>query len=370
LRLGVGAGDVFTDGENMSVPSPNPKGAAALRAQLNQPPAESPMAAAELVLRPPSFEDFTGQRKTVERLRIMVGAARARGEALNHVLLSGPPGLGKTTLAFILGHEMGRQVRITSGPVIEKAGDLAGLLTNLAEGDILFIDEIHRLSKAVEEYLYSAMEDYRIDIMIDQGPNARSVRLSIPRFTLVGATTRTGLLTAPLRSRFTLQSRLDYYSREDLVEIVRRSGRLLEVNLEDDGAQVIASRARGTPRVANNLIHFVRDFAQQRSGGRVTAAVAEAALELLEIDRHGLDEMDKRILRVMAHNYHGGPVGLNTIAVAVGEEEHTLEEVHEPFLIQEGYLQRTAQGRVLTAKGWTAAGLKPPANPSPQPELL
>ncbi|HVU36811.1 MAG TPA: Holliday junction branch migration DNA helicase RuvB [Opitutales bacterium] len=355
----------------MSEKKPIVKGAAALRGPLNQPPEEGPAAVAESILRPPSFEDFTGQSKTVERLRVMVGAAKARGEALNHVLLSGPPGLGKTTLAFILGHEMGRKVRVTSGPVIEKAGDLAGLLTNLAEGDILFIDEIHRLSKTVEEYLYSAMEDYRIDILIDQGPNARSVRLSIPRFTLVGATTRTGLLTAPLRSRFTLQSRLDYYPREELVKIARRSCRLLKAELAEEAAQVIAARARGTPRVVNNLLNFVRDYAQQRAGGKITAAVAEAALELLEIDRAGLDEMDKRILRVMAHNYQGGPVGVNTIAVAVGEEEHTLEEVHEPFLIQEGYLQRTPQGRVLTAKGWQAAGLPPPPNAAAaQPELL
>lgn len=355
----------------MSEKKPIVKGAAALRGPLNQPPEEGPAAVAESILRPPSFEDFTGQAKTVERLRVMVGAAKARGEALNHVLLSGPPGLGKTTLAFILGHEMGRKVRVTSGPVIEKAGDLAGLLTNLAEGDILFIDEIHRLSKTVEEYLYSAMEDYRIDILIDQGPNARSVRLSIPRFTLVGATTRTGLLTAPLRSRFTLQSRLDYYPREELVKIARRSCRLLKAELAEEAAQVIAARARGTPRVVNNLLNFVRDYAQQRAGGKITAAAAEAALELLEIDRAGLDEMDKRILRVMAHNYQGGPVGVNTIAVAVGEEEHTLEEVHEPFLIQEGYLQRTPQGRVLTAKGWQAAGLPPPPNAAAaQPELL
>lgn len=350
----------MTGGAGMNEKKPTAKGAAAVRGPLNQPPPEGLAATAESVLRPPSFSDFTGQAKTVERLRVMVGAAKSRGEALNHVLLSGPPGLGKTTLAFILGHEMGRKVRITSGPVIEKAGDLAGLLTNLTEGDILFIDEIHRLSKTVEEYLYSAMEDYRIDILIDQGPNARSVRLSIPRFTLVGATTRTGLLTAPLRSRFTLQSRLDYYSREELVKIVRRSCGLLKMDLAEDGAQVLAARARGTPRVVNNLLHFVRDFAQQRSSGKITAAVAEAALELLEIDRAGLDEMDKRILRVMAHNYKGGPMGVNTIAVAVGEEEHTLEEVHEPFLIQEGYLQRTPQGRMLTTKGWQVTGLTPP----------
>ncbi|MFI5357457.1 MAG: Holliday junction branch migration DNA helicase RuvB [Opitutales bacterium] len=317
-----------------------------------------PVSPAEAALRPLSFRDFTGQAKTVERLQVMVGAAKRRGEALNHILLSGPPGLGKTTLAFILGHELGRNVRVTSGPVIEKAGDLAGLLTNLEEGDILFIDEIHRIPKTVEEYLYSAMEDFRLDIMIDQGPNARSVRLTIPRFTLIGATTRSGLLTAPLRSRFTLQTRLDYYDTPTLTTIVRRSCGLLQVALEDAGAIEIATRSRGTPRIANNLINFIRDFAQERAQGKITRPVAAAALELLEIDQAGLDEMDKRMLRVMAENYQGGPVGMSTIAVAVGEESETLEEVHEPFLIQEGYLQRTPQGRVLTAKGYAAIGLK------------
>src|SRR5436190_11562824 len=319
----------------------------------------APVSPAEAALRPLSFADFAGQPKTVERLQVMVGAARRRGEALNHILLSGPPGLGKTTLAFILGHELGRNVRVTSGPVIEKAGDLAGLLTNLEEGDILFIDEIHRIPKTVEEYLYSAMEDFRLDIMIDQGPNARSVRLSIPRFTLIGATTRSGLLTAPLRSRFTLQTRLDYYDHATLEGIVRRSCGLLKVEIDDGGAAEIATRARGTPRVANNLINFCRDFAQERAAGQITQPVAARALELLEIDAAGLDEMDKRMLRVMAENYRGGPVGMSTIAVAVGEEAETLEEVHEPFLIQEGYLQRTPQGRVLTAKGYGAIGLKP-----------
>lgn len=311
----------------------------------------------DVTLRPQGFESFRGQDKTVERLKVMVGAAKRRGDVLSHILLHGPPGLGKTTLAFILANEMEAQVRVTSGPVIEKASDLAGLLTNLQEGDILFIDEIHRISRTVEEFLYSAMEDFRIDIMIDQGPNARSVRLNVPKFTLIGATTRTGLLTSPLRSRFTLQTRLDYYSRKDLISIVQRSCELLGVEIDKFGSDEIARRARGTPRIVNNLIRFVRDYAQERADGKITRDIAIAALELLEIDENGLDEMDKRVLRVMARNYRGGPVGLGTVAVAVNEEADTLEEVHEPYLIQEGYISRTPQGRVLTEKAWQVLGL-------------
>jgi len=310
-------------------------------------------------LRPTRFDDFVGQQKVRDRLLLAVEAARQRGEALDHVLLSGPPGLGKTTLAFILGEAMGVAVKTTSGPVIDKPGDLAGLLTSAEPGSIIFIDEIHRMQRTVEEYLYSAMEDFVIDIMIDQGPNARSVRLELPRFTLVGATTRSGLISAPLRSRFGIANRLDYYHADELTTIIERSAAKLEVQVEPEGAREIASRARGTPRIANNLLRRVRDFAQVRAGNRITRPVAAEALALLEIDPRGLDEMDLRILETLVLKFNGGPVGLNTIAVSVGEEPDTIEEVYEPFLIQEGYLERTPKGRLATPACYARLGIKP-----------
>lgn len=302
----------------------------------------------DAALRPSSFHDFTGQQKIVENLKIFIAAAKKRGEALDHVLLTGPPGLGKTTLSYIIAQEMGSEIKTTSGPVLEKPGDLAGLLTNLEQGDILFIDEIHRLSAIVEEYLYSAMEDYRLDIMIDSGPSARSIQLTLPKFTLVGATTRAGLLTAPLRSRFGVINRLDYYSPEDLFKVVQRSAGLMNVPIDDDGAMEIARRSRGTPRIANRILRRTRDFAEIKGTGTITKAIAEMALNALEVDEFGLDEMDKRILMAIMEKFSGGPVGLNTLAVAVGEESGTLEEVYEPFLIQQGFLQRTPRGREAT----------------------
>ena len=318
-----------------------------------------PDVALEMTLRPSLFSDFTGQPKVKERLEIAVQAAKQRGEALDHILLSGPPGLGKTTIANILAKAMGASVKATSGPTIEKAADLAGLLTNLEEGDVLFIDEIHRLQKTIEEYLYPAMEDFKLDIIIDQGPNARSVRLNLPRFTLIGATTRSGLLTAPLLTRFGMRERLDYYVSEDLQKIVVRSANLLNVEIEPAGAHEIARRSRGTPRIVNNLLRRVRDYAQVRHDGRITAAVADKALAMLEIDENGLDEMDKRILEAVIVKFGGGPVGVNSLAVAVGEEPDTIEEVYEPYLIMEGYLNRTSQGRVATELSYQKLGLKP-----------
>ncbi len=320
-----------------------------------------PDAALEMTLRPSLFSEFTGQTKVKERLEITVQAARQRGEAIDHVLLSGPPGLGKTTLANIIAKAMGANLRNASGPTIEKAGDLAGLLTNLEAGDVLFIDEIHRLQKTIEEYLYPAMEDFKLDIIIDQGPNARSVRLNLPRFTLIGATTRSGLLTAPLLTRFPVRERLDYYLAAQLLEIVTRSARLLNIEIGESGAHEIARRSRGTPRIANNLLRRVRDYAQVRGDGRISAPIADQALAMLEIDENGLDEMDKRILEAVIVKFGGGPVGVSSLAVAVGEEPDTLEEVYEPYLIMEGYLKRTPQGRVATELSYKKLGLKPVA---------
>ncbi|HYG51130.1 MAG TPA: Holliday junction branch migration DNA helicase RuvB [Flavobacteriales bacterium] len=302
----------------------------------------------EKVLRPKTFADFTGQQKVLENLKVFVEAAKFRTEALDHVLLFGPPGLGKTTLANIIANEMGVGFKITSGPVLDKPGDLAGLLTNLEKGDILFIDEIHRLSPVIEEYLYSAMEDYSIDIMIDSGPNARTVQLTLNPFTLIGATTRSGLLTAPLRARFGINARLEYYETSTLTSIVNRSAGILDIPIDEKASVEIAGRSRGTPRIANALLRRVRDFAQIKGNGSIELDIAKMALEALNVDKHGLDEMDNKILATLIDKFKGGPVGLTTIATAVGEEAETIEEVYEPYLIQEGYLARTSRGRMAT----------------------
>lgn len=323
---------------------------------------EAPSSAFDLTLRPPAFSEFCGQEKIKDRLMLMVEAARQRDDVLDHILLSGPPGLGKTTLANIIANAVGCRIHTTSGPQIEKAGDLAGVLTNLEKGDILFIDEIHRLHPAIEEYLYPAMEDFRLDIIIDQGPNARSIQLNLPKFTLVGATTRAGMLTSPLRSRFGLVNRLDYYTREELCAIIERSAGLLNVPVDPEGALQIALRSRGTPRVANSLLRWVRDYAQVRGDGVITEQLAHDALTMIEIDDDGLDEMDKRLLEAMIYKFNGGPVGLSSLAVAVGEDASTLEDVHEPFLIMQGYISRTPRGRVAMPSAYLKMGAAPPAN--------
>lgn len=315
----------------------------------------------EKALRPISLSDFSGQPKIVENLQIFIQAAKLRNEALDHVLLHGPPGLGKTTLSHIISNELETDLKMTSGPVLEKPGDLAGLLTNLEEGDVLFIDEIHRLNNVVEEYLYSAMEDYRIDIMIDSGPNARSIQLTLNPFTLVGATTRMGLLTAPMRARFGINCHLDYYDVATLEKIIKRSAEILNVPITAEGALEIARRSRGTPRIANALLRRIRDFAQIKGDGTIDVKIAKYGLEALNVDESGLDEMDNKILDTIINKFKGGPVGLTTVATAVGEEAGTIEEVHEPFLIMEGYLQRTPRGRQATDKAYVHLGIVPPS---------
>ena len=329
---------------------------------------EAPETPFDLSLRPPGFGEFHGQEKVKERLMLMVEAARQRKDVLEHILLSGPPGLGKTTLANIIAAAAGTNMHTTSGPQIEKAGDLAGILTNLQKGDVLFIDEIHRLHPAIEEYLYPAMEDYRLDIIIDSGPSARSIQLELPKFTMVGATTRAGMLTSPLRSRFGLVNRLDYYSVDELCTIIMRSAGLLEITIDQGGASEIASRSRGTPRVANNLLRWVRDYAQVRADGAINAETAAKALAMIEIDEDGLDEMDKRLLETIIYKFNGGPVGLSSLAVAVSEDASTLEEVNEPFLIMQGFLKRTPRGRVAMPSAYQKIGATPPKGA--QGELL
>ena len=315
----------------------------------------------EKALRPLSFADFTGQQKVVDNLKIFVEAAKQRTEPLDHVLLHGPPGLGKTTLSFIIANELESNIKVTSGPVLDKASELAGLLTNLEPHDVLFIDEIHRLNPVVEEYLYSAMEDYRIDIMLDSGPNARSVQIELNPFTLIGATTRSGLLTSPLRARFGINARLEYYDSKLLTSIVGRSADILNSIIDQEAAFEIARRSRGTPRIANNLLRRTRDFAQIKGDGAITLDISKMALKALDVDDHGLDEMDNRILSTIINKFKGGPVGLGTIATACSEESETIEEVYEPFLIQEGYIKRTSRGREATELAYKHLGILPPS---------
>ncbi|MCC7244666.1 MAG: Holliday junction branch migration DNA helicase RuvB [Saprospiraceae bacterium] len=328
--------------------------------QLANEPANGEEKLIEKALRPKLLDEFSGQRKIVDNLTVFIQAAKQRGEALDHVLLHGPPGLGKTTLSHIITNELEASLKMTSGPVLEKPGDLAGLLTNLEPGDVLFIDEIHRLNTVVEEYLYSAMEDYRIDIMIDSGPNARSIQITLNPFTLIGATTRMGLLTSPLRARFGITCHLDYYDVATLKRILNRSAEILSIPITEDGAYEIARRSRGTPRIANALLRRIRDFAQIKGDGSVNEDIARYGLSALDVDESGLDEMDIRILSSIIHKFKGGPVGLTTIGTAVGEEAGTIEEVHEPFLIMEGFLQRTPRGRIATEKAYRHIGVVPP----------